>query len=51
MLQWIRMGAKERQWAEQADLGGLFVVHWIIPRPNLLEEFLHTWESTKDGRI
>jgi hypothetical protein len=26
MLQWIRMGAKEWQWAERADLGGLFVV-------------------------
>jgi hypothetical protein len=45
------MGSKERQWANQADLGGLFVVHWIVPLSNLLEEFLHIWESTKDGRI
>jgi hypothetical protein len=37
MLQWIQMGAKEQQWAEQANLGGLFVVYWIIPQLNLLE--------------
>jgi hypothetical protein len=45
------MGSKKRQWVEQANLGGLFVVHWKIPRPDMLEEFLHIWESTKDGRI
>ncbi len=45
------MGSKERQWIERGGLGGLFVVHWTIPRANLLEEFLHTWESTKDGYI
>jgi len=32
-------------------LGGLFVVHWTVPQPDLLEEFLHMWESTKDGQI
>ncbi len=31
MLQWIQMGAKKRQWVEQVDLGGLFVVRWIVP--------------------
>jgi hypothetical protein len=33
------------------DLGGLFAIHGILPRPNLLEEFLRTWESIKDGHI
>jgi hypothetical protein len=28
--------------AKWAELGGLFVVHWTIPQPDLLEEFLHT---------
>jgi len=32
-------------------LGGLFVVHWTIPLANMLEEFLHTWESIEDGQI
>jgi hypothetical protein len=32
-------------------LGGLFIIHLTIPRPDLLEEFLHTWESIKDGQI
>ncbi len=51
MLQWIRMGAKEWQWVERAGLGGLFVVHYIVPWTHLLREFLHTWDYTKDGRI
>jgi len=37
--------------AEWISLGGLFVVHWIVPQLDLLEDFLHTWESTKDGHI
>ncbi len=45
------MGSEKWQWAEQADLGGLFVVHWTVPWLDLLEEFLHTLESTKDGQI
>jgi len=32
-------------------LGGLFVIHWTIPSANLLEKFLHTWESKKHGQI
>ncbi len=32
-------------------MGGLFVVHLIVRRRDLLEEFLHTWEFIKDGRI
>jgi len=32
-------------------LGGLFVVHWTVPRLDLLEEFLHTWQSIADGHI
>jgi hypothetical protein len=42
MLKWIWMASKKRQWGERTDLGGLFVVHLIIPWPDLLEEFLHT---------
>jgi hypothetical protein len=51
MLQWIQMGFKEWHWAEQIGLGGLFVVHWIVPQLNLLEKFLHTWDSKEDGHI
>jgi hypothetical protein len=51
MLQWIRMGTKERQWVEQAGLGGLFVIHYIFPWTDLLREFLHTWEYIEDGQI
>jgi hypothetical protein len=50
VLQWIFMEAKEQQWAKWTDLGGLFPIHWIVPRIDLLEDFLHTWESTKDGQ-
>ncbi len=51
MLQWIQMGSKERQWAKWASLGGFFSIHYTIPWIDLLEEFLHTWESTKDKCI
>ncbi len=27
------------------------IVHWIVPQINLLEKFLHIWESTKDGHV
>jgi hypothetical protein len=27
MLQWIQMGSKDRQWVNQANLGGLFAIH------------------------
>jgi len=43
--------SKEQQWAERISLGGLFVIHWIVPQLDLLEDFLHTWESTKGGHI
>lgn len=33
------------------SLDGLFVVHYIVPWTDLLEEFLHIWESIEDGRI
>ncbi len=45
------MGSKEKQWAKWIDLGGLFVVHWTIPRLDMLEGFLRTWESIEDGQI
>lgn len=45
------MGFKEWQWVEWANLGGLFIIHWKIPWPHLLEDFLHTWESTEDWQI
>ncbi len=45
MLKWIHMGSKEWEWAERASLGGLFTIHWTIPRGDLLEEFLRTWQS------
>jgi hypothetical protein len=32
-------------------LGGLFTIQWIVPQLTLLEEFLHSWEPTKDGHI
>ncbi len=32
-------------------LGGLFAVYWTIPILDLLEEFLHTWESKEYGWI
>ncbi len=51
MLQWIQMGFKEEEWVENANLGGLFAIHWTIPRRDLLEEFLCTWESIEDGWI
>ncbi len=51
MLQWIRMGTKERQWVEQVGLGGLFIIHYIVPWTDLLREFLHTWEYIEDGQI
>jgi hypothetical protein len=39
MLQWIWMESKERQWVERTDLGDLFVVHLVVPRLYMLEEF------------
>ncbi len=36
---------------EWAGLRRLFGVHYTIPRSNLLEAFLQTWESTKHGQI
>jgi hypothetical protein len=45
------MGSQEQQWVERVGLGGLFVVHLTVPKLDLLEEFLHTWESIKDGQI
>jgi hypothetical protein len=45
------MGSNERQWVKRTSLGNLFATHWVVPWLNLLEEFLHTWESIEDGWI
>ncbi len=47
MLQWIWMGSKKQRWVKKANLGGLFDVHWTVPQPNLLEDFLHIWEPLR----
>jgi hypothetical protein len=37
--------------ARQADLESLFNLQWTTPRKDLFQNFLQTWEATKDGRI
>jgi len=44
LLQW-------KAWANTMGLRGLFHVKWASPRQELLEQFLDTWEQTKDGWI
>ncbi len=51
MLEWIKMNANEFKWARRADLENLFTLQWTIPREDLLQDFLQTWEELEDGRI
>ncbi len=44
-------GIKREAIGRMSWFKGLFVVHWTVPRPKLLEGFLQTWESIKDGQI
>jgi hypothetical protein len=41
------LGRNERIWASEVGLVGLFEVEWVVPRHELLMDFLKTWKYNK----
>jgi hypothetical protein len=51
MLQWMKKDSNELKWARWADLESMFNMQCTMPRENMLQYFLQTWEAMEDGRI
>ncbi len=51
MLYWMKMDSNKLKWARWVGLEGLFNLQWTMPRKDLLQDFLQTWEAMEDGRI
>ncbi len=51
MLYWMKMDSNKLKWAKWVGLEGLFNLQWTMPRKDLLQDFLRTWEAMEDGRI
>ncbi len=47
LFQWKEM--YDEAWANTMGLLGIFHVKWASPQQELLEQFLDTWEQTKDS--
>jgi hypothetical protein len=43
----MELGRNERIWASKVGLVGLFEVEWVVPRHELLMDFLKTWKYNK----
>ncbi len=49
MLQWMKMAWNKLKWVIRASLESLFKLQWTMPREEILQNFLQTWETIQDG--